>query len=94
MKFLDGYPSWKVSLDTKEWGIRANQIRNCVSHEKFYFDYKTSELVFMAKKEKRVRLRDIRFKIYPMASFYATLLDSLKAKVTKGKVSHESTFGM
>lgn len=87
LKFLDDYPSLKVPLDTTEWGIRANQIRNCVSHEKFYFDYKNSELVFMVKKEKRVRLRELRIKIYSMADFYSTLLDSLKEKVTKGEIS-------
>ena len=88
LKFLDDYPSLRVPLDTTEWGIRANQIRNCVSHEKFYFDYKPSELVFMVKKEQRVRLRDIEIKIYSMANFYATLLRSLEEKITKGEVSH------
>ena len=87
MKFLEDCPSLKGFLDTTEWGIRANQIRNCVSHEKFYFDYKPSELVFMAKKEKRIRLRDLKTKILPMSHFYVTLLDSLKEKVSKGEVS-------
>ncbi len=90
MKFLDDYPSWKGYLDTTEWGIQANQIRNCVSHERFYFDYKTSELVFMVKKEKRVRLRDMRVKILPMSHFYATLLSSLREKVTESKISYRN----
>lgn len=85
--FLDDYPSWKGALDTTKWEIRANQIRNCVSHEKFYFDYKNSELVFMAKKEKRVRLRELRSEIYHLSHFYATLLRSLREKVTKGEIS-------
>jgi len=87
LKFLNDYPSLKVSLDTTEWGMRANQIRNCVSHEKFYFDYKSSELVFMVKKEKRVRLRDIKIKIYSMADFYVELLRSLNEKITKSEIS-------
>lgn len=40
LNFLDGYPFLRKALDTTKWGLRANQIRNCVSHEKFYFDYK------------------------------------------------------
>ena len=92
MKFLDDYPSWKDSLDTTEWGIKANQIRNCVSHEKFYFDYKPSVLVFMAKQEKRVRLRDIEIKIYSMANFYSILLRSLEEKVAKGEISYRNMF--
>ena len=90
MKFLDNFPSWKRSLNTTEWGVRANQIRNCVSHEKFYFDYRNSELVFMAKKEKRVRLRDLETKILPMSHFYATLLRSLEEKLTKGEISYRT----
>lgn len=85
MKFLDDYPSLKHSLDTTKWGLRANQIRNCVSHEKFYFDYKNSELVFMAKKEKRVRLRDLRLKIFAMSGFYINLLKFIREK--KGEKS-------
>lgn len=81
MKFLDDYPLLKGSLSTAEWGIQANQIRNCVCHEKFFFDYKSSELVFMVGEEKRVRLRDLRIKIYPMANFYIKLITSLKEKV-------------
>ena len=92
LKFLDDYPSWKGFLDTTEWGIRANQIRNCVSHEKFYFDYKPSELVFMANKEKRVRFRELEMTIYSMSHFYATLLRSLEEKITKGQISYESPF--
>ena len=95
MKFLeDDIPSWKALFDTSEWGIKANQIRNCVSHEKFYFDYKPSELVFMVKKEKRVRLRELRIKILPMSDFYDTILSSLIEKVTKGEISYayESLF--
>lgn len=94
MKFLDDYPSWKVLLDTKEWGIGANQIRNCVAHENFYFNYKASELVFMVKekKEKRVRLRDLEIKVLPISNLYATLLRSLNEKVTKGEISYERVF--
>jgi hypothetical protein len=82
MKFLDDYPSCNF-LDTTKWGIKANQIRNSVSHEKFYFDYKNSELVFMVKKEKRVRLVDLRSIIPSMAHFYVSLLTSLREKIAK-----------
>ena len=94
MNFLDDYPSWKALLDTKEWGIGANQIRNCVAHEKFYYDYKHSELVFIIKekKEKRVRLRDLEIKVIPISNLYLTLLRSLNEKVTKGEILYESMF--
>jgi hypothetical protein len=93
MKFLDDYPSWKALMDTKEWGIRPNQIRNCVAHENFYFDYRHSELVFMirGKKEKRVRLRDLKIKVLPISNLYATLIRSLEEKVTKGEISYKSS---
>ena len=89
LKFLDDYPSWKCLLDTKEWGIEANQIRNCVAHEKFYYDYKPSEIVFIVKtnKEKRVRLRELQILLYPMLHFHATLLGSIKM-ATKGEISY------
>jgi len=82
MNFLDDYPSCNF-LNTTKWGVKANQIRNSVSHEKFYFDYKNSELVFMVKKEKRVRLVDLRDTILSMSHFYASLLTSLRDKVAK-----------
>jgi len=85
IEFLEDFPSWKGCLDTTEWGIKANQIRNCVSHEKFYFDYKNSELVFMTKKEKRIRVRDLKRRILSMSHFYSTVLTSLMEKVTKTK---------
>jgi hypothetical protein len=83
IEFLEDYPSWKGYLDTTEWGIKANQIRNCVSHEKFYFDYKNSKLVFMTKTEKRIRLREVQRMILSMSHFYGAVLDALRKKVTK-----------
>jgi hypothetical protein len=90
MIFLDDYPSWKYLLDTSEWDIKPNQIRNCVAHQKFYFDYRSSELVFMLGKEKRVPLNELRRMVGPMAHFYSTLLTSLKEKITTGKISYRS----
>ena len=90
MKFLDDYPSLKGSLDKPEWEIRPNQIRNCVSHESFFFDYKASELVFMMRKEKRILLRDLWIGIFPIANLYGILLRSLEDKLTKGEVRYES----
>jgi hypothetical protein len=83
IEFLEDYPSLKGYLDTTEWGIKANQIRNCVSHEKFYFDYKNSELVFMTKTEKRIRLREVQRMILSMSHFYGAVLNALRKKVTK-----------
>lgn len=77
MKFLDNYPSWKFLMDTSRWDIKPNQMRNCVSHERFFFDYRTAELVFIAEKEKRVPLRDLTWKIFPMANFYSSLVNYL-----------------
>lgn len=78
LKFLEDYPSLKHRMDTSEWGMNPNQMRNCVAHERFFFDYKTGELVFMARKEKRVRLIELRFRIRPMIYFYFSILDHLR----------------
>ena len=79
--FLDAYPTLKRSLDTTDWGVTANQIRNCVSHERFYFDYRSSELVFMTRKEKRVRLRDLWWRIHLLAHLYVELIRYLDSAV-------------
>ena len=92
IKFLGGFPSLGV-LDTTEWGINANQIRNCVAHERFYFDYKHSELVFtVKKKEKRIRLLELRWRFVSIAHTYATLIQSLKQKVETGEIHYENEF--
>jgi len=80
MKFLDDYPSMKFLIDTSIWEIEPNQIRNCVSHEKFYYDYKNSELVFMPRKEKRIPLRELWRIIIPMMNFHSTILHFLAKK--------------
>lgn len=82
LKFLEDYPSLKHYMDTSDWGMNPNQIRNCVAHERFFFDYKTGELVFMARKEKRVRLFDLRVQIRPMIHFYFSLLEYLSKSET------------
>lgn len=92
LKFLDEYPLLGV-LNTKEWGIEANQIRNCVAHERFYYDYKPSELVFkVKKKEKRVRLRELEFRLRQMSHTYFRLRQYLREKVIRGEISYESLF--
>jgi hypothetical protein len=78
LKFLENYPSLKHYMDTSDWGMNPNQIRNCIAHERFFFDYKTGELLFMAGKEKRVRLFDLRGQIRPMIHFYFSFLDYLR----------------
>lgn len=88
-EFLDSYPSLRV-LNTEEWEIEANQIRNCVAHEKFYFDYKSSNLVFVVEeKEKRIRLRELELKLGSISHTYGELLDCLIEKVTKGEISNK-----
>ncbi|MGA2308169.1 MAG: hypothetical protein ABSG57_01305 [Candidatus Bathyarchaeia archaeon] len=92
IRFLCDYPSLRV-LDTEEWEIKANQIRNCVAHEKFYYDYKSSSLVFvMEKKEKRIRLRELETKFNSLIHTYGELLDCLVEKVTKGEISDKNYF--
>jgi len=83
MKFLDDYPSWKFLLDTSKWGIKPNQVRNCVSHGKFYFDYKNSVFVFMVKKEKRIPLRELRRMVIPISHLYSSVTRSIVEKVRK-----------
>ncbi len=90
IRFLRDYPSLRV-LDTEEWEIRANQVRNCVAHEKFYYDYKSSSLVFIVgKKEKRIRLREFKAKFNSLLHTNVELLDCLKEKVAKGEISDKN----
>jgi hypothetical protein len=87
IRFLDNYPSLRI-LNTKEWQIEANQIRNCVAHERFYYDYKTSELVFIVKRrEKKIRLREVEFRLTSILHTYFELLRFTKEKVEKGEIS-------
>ncbi len=85
--FLKGYPALGV-LNTKEWGIEANQIRNCVAHQKFYYDYKYSELIFVLNnKEKRIKLRDLETRFASISNTYVKLIEWLKEKITRGEIS-------
>lgn len=87
LKFLEGYPSLGI-LNTKEWEIKANQIRNCVAHEKFYFDYTSSRLVFVVKnKEKRIRLRELELRCAQLSNTYWKLFEYLTEKITEGEIS-------
>jgi hypothetical protein len=87
IKFLNDYPSLGI-LDTEEWEVKANQIRNCVAHERFYYDYKPSEIVFIVnEKEKRIRLREIEFSLSLISHTYWELLRFLREKVEKGEIS-------
>ena len=87
LKFIREYPSLNV-LNTREWEIEANQIRNCVAHENFYYDYRSSNLVFIVdKKEKMVRLRQLELSCSYMSNIYQKLLNYLVEKITKGKIS-------
>ena len=91
IQFLEDYPTLEV-LDTKEWEIEANQIRNCVAHGRFYYDYRLSELVFIVQnKERRVRLRELQYKLFFMIRMYARLVEFLRYKVT-GEMSYENIF--
>jgi hypothetical protein len=91
-KFLQSFPSLGV-LDTNEWGINANQIRNCVAHERFYYDYKSSELVFRVEnKDKRIRVRELHWRLISIAYTYRTLIISLTQKVETGKIHFETDF--
>jgi len=76
IRFLSGYPSLGIfSFFSEEWEIEANQIRNCVAHERFYYDYKHSEIVFIVNgKEKRIRLREIEFRLLSISHTYWKLL--------------------
>jgi hypothetical protein len=87
IKFLSGYPSLGI-LDTEEWEIKANQIRNCVAHERFHYDYRHSEIVFIVNgKEKRIRLREIESRLRFISRTYWKLLQFIEEKVEKGEIS-------
>ena len=79
--FLDDYPTLKKSMYTTDWEIKLNQLRNCVAHERFYFDYKHSEIVFMDEKEKRIRLTELRSRLLWLKNCYVELLHFLEESV-------------
>ena len=92
IKFLCDFPSLGA-LDTTDWGINANQIRNCVAHEKFYFDYKRSELVFTVKnKDKRIRILEFKWRFLSLSRTYTLLIQSLRQKVETGKIYYKDEF--
>jgi len=87
IRYLNGYPSLGI-LNTEEWGIKANQIRNCVAHERFYYDYKYSELVLIVeRKEKRIRLREVELRLTSISYTYSKLLKFLREMIEKGEIS-------
>jgi len=84
LDFLDHYPLIKESFDITdlEWNIKPNRMRNCVAHEEFYFDYRFSEIIFMdGGKEKRIRLIEIRDRLFILSKLYAELLECLKESI-------------
>jgi len=86
--FEENFPSLGI-LNTRELGIKANQLRNCIAHEKFYYDYRCSELVLMVTgKLKRIPLREMQRRFLIMTSTYSMLIQSLKLKVDTGKIHY------
>jgi len=80
-KFLTDYPRWNF-LSTETWGIRANDIRNCVAHERFYYDYRDSEIVFLPNgKEVRLKLIEMKLKLFQLSHVYPKILEALKEKI-------------
>ena len=73
---------------TKQIGLNANQIRKCISHEKYYFDYKSSQLVFTNKKEFRVALKDFETLIVLLANFNKELEFYIKEIALNGKIEN------
>jgi hypothetical protein len=73
---------------TKQIGLNANQIRKCIAHEKYYFDYKNSELVFNNKKEFRVALKDFETLIVLLANFNKELEFYIKEIALNGKIEN------
>lgn len=73
---------------TKQIGLNANQIRKCIAHEKYYFDYKSGELVFTNKKEFRVALKDFETLIVLLANFNRELEFYIKEIALNGKIEN------
>lgn len=89
-KFLTKYPRWNF-LSTETWGIRANHIRNCVAHEKFYYDYGNSEIVFLVhKKETRLKLIEMKLKLFQLSTVYPKILVALREEIRLRGVDKEA----
>ena len=73
---------------TKQIGLNANQIRKCIIHEKYYFDYKNNELVFTNKKQFKVALKDFETLIILLANFNRELEFYIKEIALNGKIEN------
>ncbi len=69
-------------------GIKASQIRRCIAKEKYYYDYKSNELVFTNKKEFRVKIKDFETLIILLANFDKELEFYIKEIALNGKIEN------
>jgi hypothetical protein len=73
---------------TKKIGLNVNQIRKCIAAEKYYYDYKSNELIFTHKKEFRVSLKDFETLIVLLANFNRELEFYIKEIALNGKIEN------
>jgi hypothetical protein len=53
-----------------------------VAHEKFYYDYQNSDIVFVVNgKEKRLKLIEMRLELIQLFNFYDETQKALKQKI-------------
>jgi hypothetical protein len=72
----------------KQIGIKASQIRRSIAKEKYYYDYKSNELVFTNKKEFRVKIKDFETLIVLLANFNKELEFYIKEIALNGKIEN------
>jgi hypothetical protein len=89
LAYMNQFPRLKPFNNfTKQIGINANQIRKCVAKEKYYFDYKSNELIFRNRKEFKVALKDFETLIVLLANFNKELEFYLKEIALNGKIEN------
>lgn len=88
LKFMEQYPKLHpFAIFNEAYGINANQIRNCIAHEKYFFDYKNNELVFVFNRECRISLRDLEQVTFMLANFVTDLEVAIREVALTGELS-------
>ena len=92
-----GYSTLENLLQEKIQNIRANQIRNCIAHENYYFDYSDSSFVFLIH-EKEVRIQSQNFVnaatnlVYLFGAFLCCLISPFSSSQTQVERRIRNTF--
>jgi hypothetical protein len=89
LAYMNQFPRLNpFNIFMKQIGINASQIKRCIAKEKYYYDYKSNELVFTNKKEFKVKIKDFETLIVLLANFNKELEFYIKEIALNGKIEN------